>query len=389
MEKRKLSILYVAHEGHMGGASKSLLTLAKIMKSRGHNVTVLVPFKNSEMYRKLEENEIATICNLYMWWQYPKNEGHFIEYIYKLGYGVNRVSLNKIVRKVSKYKFDIIHSNSSVIEIGLKISEKLNIPHVWHFREFGKEDLGTEYIKGREKSLDIVNKSESNLIYISNAMKEYYSKWIDSNKGLIIYNGIGQEYLFEKTEQNYNTDGVISFLISGALQPGKGQEAVIKAVAILKKQGISNFKVFIAGRSIADYDKVLKRLCEKEKITDNIVFIGFVENMLELRKKMDVELVCSKKEAFGRVTVEAMMSSNPVIASRSGANPELVEDGVNGFLYSLDSVDELAECMKKMINNTEQMKIMGKNAYSMSKDRFTAEKNAIEIEKYYYQILQK
>lgn len=44
-------------------------------------------------------------------------------------------------------------------------------------------------------------------------------------------------------------------MISGALQPGKGQDCAIRAAGILKKQGITNFKIYIAGRSIADYEK--------------------------------------------------------------------------------------------------------------------------------------
>ena len=384
MNREKLNILYIAHEGHMGGASKSLVALAKIMMSRGHKVTVLIPFRNSEMENKLKENGIKTIAVLYTWWQYPENEGKFIKYAYKLGYMINPIALEQIYRKLEKEKIDIIHSNSSVLDIGMKLSEKMNVPHVWHFREFGKEDLGIEYTKGKEKSMKIINQSHSRLIYISNAMQKYYSQWLKQDKGQVIYNGIGAEYLLEK-----NTCGraQIRFLISGALQPGKGQECAIKAAAILKKQGITNFRICIAGRSIADYDKKLRKLCEKEAVTDIIDFAGFVSNMQELRKKSDIELVCSKREAFGRVTVEAMMSSNPVIASRSGANPELIQEGKTGFLYTLDSSEELADCMKKFLLNPELIYKMGKQAYCMAKDKFTAEKNAIQIETLYYDIL--
>ena len=67
-----MKILYIAHEGHMGGATKSLLTLAELMKQKGHDVSVLVPLKNSEIEKALKERGINTITCFYSWWQVPK-----------------------------------------------------------------------------------------------------------------------------------------------------------------------------------------------------------------------------------------------------------------------------------------------------------------------------
>lgn len=100
---------------------------------------------------------------------------------------------------------------------------------------------------------------------------------------------------------------------------------------------------------------------------DVVEFVGFVSDMKTLRENCDVELVCSKKEAFGRVTIEAMLSSNPVIASNAGANPELVRDGENGFLYTYNVADDLAKNMEKFIGNVELLKKMGEKACNMAK----------------------
>lgn len=387
MNKRRLNVLYIAHEGHMGGATRSLATLAKLIQERGHNVTVALPFKNSEIRNELKKNDVETIVQFYTWCQYPENEGEFVKRIYQLGYWLNIFFEKKLYRKIRKRQFDIVHTNSSVVDIGIDLSHQLKAKHVWHFREFGEEDLGTKYVRGKEKSMNMINQTVDKVIFISEAMEKHYADWIGAEKRQVIYNGIGNEYLYEK-EGREDKEKVV-FLISGALQRGKGQACAIKAVSILKSQGYDRFKMVIAGRNIANYENILREMVKEEEVEEFIEFRGFVEDMRTLRRECDVELVCSLKEAFGRVSVEAMMSSNPVIATKSGANPELIQNEENGFLFEVENPKELAECMAKFLENPQLIVQMGKTAFERAKKTYTAEKNAVEIENLYYQILER
>lgn len=387
MSEKKLNILYIAHEGHLGGASKSLVTLADLIKAQGHNVTVAIPLKNSEIEEELKKRKIETVSGLYLWWQYPARERFYIKWIYKLGYWMNPLLIERFYKKLRGKKFDIVHTNSSVLDIGIELSKRLGAKHVWHFREFGEADLGTKYIRGRKKSMEMVNDSADQIIFISKAMEEFYSQWIEREKSRIIYNGIGKEYLLEK--KDYKEKEKVIFLISGALQEGKGQDCAIKAASVLKRRGYDRFRLVIAGRNIANYEESLRALAKKEKVEDFVEFRGFVKDMMALRADSDVELVCSHKEAFGRVTVEAMMSSNPVIATRAGANPELVREGENGFLFEVGDFQELAGCMERFLNDPVLAYQMGRKAFFIAKASYTAQQNAREIEKVYYQILER
>lgn len=384
---KKLNVLYVAHEGRMGGATKALLELVSKMNEKGHNVTVLLPFRHSILNQKLNEMGINTITQFYLWWEYPKNEGKKIELLYRIGYKFNSLAVAILRQKLKNKDFDIIHSNTSVLDIGMKLSEMLKIPHVWHFREFGYEDHKLVYIKGENKSLEEIRQSKSHLIYISKAIKDYYEEKIGAKKGDIIYDGVGDEYIWKKDTSNYAENSLVRFLISGALQPGKGQNFAIQAAGILKRTGYRNFKMYIAGRDISDYQNELEELCKSENVEELIEFKGFISNIEQLRRQCDVELVCSRKEAFGRVTIEAMLCSNPVIASDTGANVELVDDGINGYLYAYNDVRELARCMKSFLDDHELLVDMGKNAFIKAEKNFTAQKNADEIEKLYYKLV--
>jgi len=104
---------------------------------------------------------------------------------------------------------------------------------------------------------------------------------------------------------------------------------------------------------------------------------------------MDIELVCSKSEAFGRVTIEAMMSMNPVIASDTGANPELVIENFNGLLYRQGNHHDLAGKIEILIHKRELIQQYGKNAYTYAKSKYIAENNADNIEILYQKLLKR
>jgi len=77
-------------------------------------------------------------------------------------------------------------------------------------------------------------------------------------------------------------------------------------------------------------------------ISDSVEFIGIVDDVAPILAAADLLLLPSESESFGLVALEAMASGVPVIASRIGGIPEVVEDGVTGYLAPLGDVDEMA-----------------------------------------------
>ena len=97
-------------------------------------------------------------------------------------------------------------------------------------------------------------------------------------------------------------------------------------------------------------------------------------------------MMCSLSEGFGLVTVEYMMSQLCVIASDSGANPELVRDGACGLLYRYGDIDSLAEKLRYVLTHREEARAMGVRAREYACRYFTAERNAQEIYELYRQL---
>ena len=386
----KLNIMYIAHERKMGGASLCLLTLAKEMKERGHHVCVVVPFMRSPIAEKLREAGIKTIGIFFGWWMMPSYWGGLFKMAFRMLYMMEGIAAWRISRYIRKEKIDIVHSNSSVIDVGSQAAARSGVSHVWHFREFGDLDYRLMFLKGRRKSIQYLNDSNDINIFISMRLREHYGELRDEERNRVIYDGVSDDYLNLRQD---DLEGEPTFLIAGNLQRNKRQDIVLKAVKLLKEKGITNFKVIVAGgiASTRDSQKYAKELeiFIKQNDLDNVHLAGFVSDMNALRRKSDVEIVASSMEAFGRVTVEAMLSGNPVLAADSGANGELIEDGRTGWLFETGNEYALADKMSAIIANKCSIRKMGKNAFDIALEKYLSHRNTTEIEKLYREVLLK
>lgn len=381
---RKLNILFITHEGQFGGASKQLIVLANAFKEKGYGVTILTPFKNSPVNKVLNDNNIDAVSSLFGWWKMPSGMSIVKKLIFKLLYKFNIISLIFIKRKLKRYKFDIVHSNSSVINIGVHIAKIKKAKHIWHFREYNSEFL--DFIDNSNKSYMFINENAERIIYVSNALKNHYEKKINPNLGCVIYDGVeGQGKVVKKFNRNLN--GNLSLLIAATLEENKGQLIAIRAIRLLHQRGYKGVKLFLAGKDSSNYKKTLDNMIKEYDLNESIIFLGYIENMKTLRKNMDIELICSKYEAFGLSTVEAMMSSNPVIGTNISATSELIISGYNGLLFDYNSAEALAESIEFFINNPDKLKEYGENAFDYAMKNYSNEIMIKKIEDIYQDII--
>lgn len=380
-----MNILLLAHERSLGGASKSLVTLAEELRERGHYVLVVVPFKRGQVYAKLKELQIPVYNIFYGWWMMPSYWNPLLKVLFWVLYMTEPIPVARIAKAAKKNHIQIIHSNSSTIDIGARVAKKAGLPHIWHFREFGDADYQLEFLKGRKKSCQFVQNSESHVIFISKALRRYYEQEISDDISHVVYNGISDDFLSEK--DYIEAKEKVIFLISGNLHRNKGQDTALEAGKLLAENGNIDFELWIAGKASAmsdskKYEMELREYAGKY-LSSNCKFLGFVSDMKKLRQQTDVELVCSGKEAFGRVTIEAMMAGNPVIGTDTGANPELIKDKVAGRLFYKGNAADLADKMRWFMEDRQNISKCGKAAYSFAKEQFLSCRNTEAVEEIY------
>jgi glycosyltransferase involved in cell wall biosynthesis len=179
---------------------------------------------------------------------------------------------------------------------------------------------------------------------------------------------------------------VVGFV--GRLCPGKGVETLLQAAALLKRRW-PDFQLFILGDGpgVNDYVKSLHNLAERLDLGRQVHFFGYVNNAASACAAFDVQVVSSQAEPFGLVTVEAMAQQLPVTVTNSGGSPEIVRDGVEGFLVPPGDEDVLARRLDCLLDSPGLRREMGRRGRERVRRRFTLDHMLDATEALYMKVL--
>ena len=373
-----MRILAVTYSRAMLGANRSLLAMMKDLRERYEVETeVLMPSVVDGDFAEVLDEEGFTHYEMSMkMWVYPADISH--KGLRSLSAQVKTFFLSGSIDKLLRHnKYDLIYTNNSTVQYGAILAKKWKLPHVWHVREMGTLHYNIEFSYPAEKRISYFKKASA-VIAISDAVAEYARKELCPGVNIKrIYNGI---YL-DKKPRVPGTGEVINIVCVGALQPGKGQMELLEAVRILKSQYddicIKNIRIHLVGSGPSE--ESLRDYVRENAFDDIVEFCGYRSDVRAMLDSMDIGVICSQAEGFGRVTCEYMEASLPVIGTDSGATPELVEDGINGYLYPIGKTDILAEKLWTLIDDRKTLQSMGKNAYKKTYRDFSLTRNTDEM----------
>jgi len=128
---------------------------------------------------------------------------------------------------------------------------------------------------------------------------------------------------------------------------------------------------------------IARELAEDLDVLDRVTFVGVVDQVAPLLNEADLFLLPSSTESFGLVALEAMASGVPVIASNIGGIPEVVEDGVSGFLAPVGDVDRMAEHALRLLRDEELRCRIGVAAQERARTAFNYESIVPQYEQLY------
>jgi glycosyltransferase involved in cell wall biosynthesis len=149
-------------------------------------------------------------------------------------------------------------------------------------------------------------------------------------------------------------------------------------MADLKALGV-DAELLIIGRSNPGYTEKLQALMRTHNVEDRVTIVGTVPDRMPFVQSADVVLMCSRCEAFGRVTVEGMLAGKPVVAANTGANPEIIREGFNGLMYKFGDTKDLADKIRYLDENPALAREIGKNGLTWSQSYYSKERYANEL----------
>jgi D-inositol-3-phosphate glycosyltransferase len=290
--------------------------------------------------------------------------------------------------RLKDLKYDIVHSHYWMSGLaGLSLKEAWNTPiiHMFHTLGLMKQRIarsdgereGDYRIQGELKVIQNVD-----WIVASTPAEVAQLQWLyntNPKKIVIIPPGVDPHRFYQIPEDEAKEfvglkekDRMILFV--GRIEPLKGIDTLLEAMAILRDQGffqkIPFYLAVIGGDPAEDRNQVsgemarLQELREKYQLADLVAFLGkkAQDTLPYYYSAAEVVVVPSFYESFGMVALESMACGTPVIASQVGGLAFLVQDGETGFTVPSDDPVALAEKLSVLLGDVELRAKMGKRS---------------------------
>ena len=365
-----LKICFVSHSANTGGAERVLLETIEVLSSEGVLCFVVLP-SVGPLCGELDARNVPYVIITYPMWMARGK----ISVLRKFKAALNLTKDTLIVaHHIRRLRSDLVYSNSITVCVGAFASWLVGCRHVWQIHEFGEEDQGLTFLFGPRCSTWLINHLSSLCICVSNAVARKFSQFIHPSKIRVIYPSMHHALFpnsLRRPSRCLDSDGPFRCLLVGALIEGKGQRDAIQAISDLKQRGV-RVELLLAGEGDSGYRRVLEGLVDSEGVHKEIRFLGFVSDVASLIQSVDAVLVCSRSEAFGRVTIESMLSGKPLIGAGTAATAELIQDGVTGLLYRPGDHRALADKIVQLQRSPELRRQLAEEAASWALQRFSA-----------------
>jgi N-acetyl-alpha-D-glucosaminyl L-malate synthase BshA len=166
-------------------------------------------------------------------------------------------------------------------------------------------------------------------------------------------------------------------------RPVKRLQDVIEVFARIKRE--VDARLVLVGDG-PERPRALKRAADLG-LRDDVLFLGRHGSVEEILSCADLFLLPSESESFGLAALEAMACGAPVVASQAGGLPEVVADGVTGYLLPVGAVDEMAEAGVRVLSDEALGKQLSEAARALTVERFSAEAIVPRYEALYDRVL--
>ena len=361
-----LRVAWFSHSSGLGGAELGLFEAARALRRVRVDVSVVLPAEGP-LHDRLVEAGIATIVAPYPWWMADQTGSRSIRRQH-LAQLLRPSHLARLAAVMRDLRPDVVVTNTSTIVSGAMAAAFGRTPHVWYVREFGRDDYSLRFDVPERLAWRIIASSAA-VVVNSEALRRFLAR-----RGVVESVRVLPYAVDAPRFPDPRRPGRPFRLASlGAIRPSKGHEDAVAAVALLVDSG-RDVVLRISGNDWQGHEDRLRGLARQLGVVSRVEVAGFSSNPLGLIEAADVVLVCSRSEAFGRTTIEALKSGRPVVGTSSGATPELIDPGQTGLLYPPGDTEALADRVAALYDDEELYSAIAAKAKAVADERFDFER---------------
>ncbi len=371
-------ILFFSHSAELYGAEKVLLQTIDGLNKREFQPILVLP-RAGPLLKEMVKLSVETVLVPSKWWLTEKNR------IWKQPFSWlwNLKSVVRIAKLIREKNIDVVYSNSAVNFCGAIAAKWKRVPHIWSIHEIlGAKNTPVRFLFGKRVLISLLSHLTTWIIVNSEATGQPFK-----GKGNVCHVPIGFKWSLEKRglrevlRRKFGllpTDYVIG--IVGKIYPDKGQKEVVESIRLVKKT-LPNVKLLVVGE-VRDkkYYNRLQRFISENQLDRDVIFIEYQQDIFGILAMLDLLVIASCVESFGRVAVEAMSVKTPVLAVRRGAVPEVITAGENGFLVDSPDPELLADAILSICENNGRTRSVAERGHQIVREKYRVADQVMKIE---------
>ncbi len=276
---------------------------------------------------------------------------------------LKRLSLSEITKVVKFYKPDVIHCHDLKASILCSFVKGAKIVSHIHGNKSNMSKVSLKSLMFKLASRNI-----KNIVWVSNTCyQDYKFKKNVSQKSVILPNIISVEEIKKDVKKDSRVYKNYDIVFLGRLVFEKNPVRLIEIANLLKNE-IGDFKFAIVGDGVLRKEVELK--IKEYNLQNNIELLGFVSKPFKLLSSSKIMLMTSIMEGTPMCALEALSLGVPVISTKTDGMIDLIQNGVNGFLYDTNS--QAQEMICDLLKNEENLSLL-----KMQSSKFAEEYNNI------------
>jgi L-malate glycosyltransferase len=367
----------------VGGSGVVATELGKALAVRGHQVHLIsadTPFRLGEFQMDLWFHQVQTPS-------YPL----FREPQYLLSLA------NKVVQVSRESRLDIIHAHYAIPHATaallakqvLEASGHVPVPRVvttMHGTDITVVGNDPSYSEIVAFSIERADGATA----VSESLRRSTGTELNVKRSIAVIPNFLDCTVFRRTEapelrRRFSRDETSKVVIHVSnFRPVKRIDAVVSIFARICRQVPARLLLVGDGPELGTVYRVGREL----GVGDRIDAVGAQESIIPLLSAADLFLLPSAQESFGLAALEAMACEVPVVASRVGGLPEVIEHGVSGFLHPPGDIDAMASSAISLLTDAALHRRIGTAARERVSDRFCSDRVVPMYEAYYEQVLE-
>jgi glycosyltransferase involved in cell wall biosynthesis len=205
-------------------------------------------------------------------------------------------------------------------------------------------------------------------------------EWVPGEKISVIYNGYVPRAINDGEAASASglpdvpSWGSIVGIVAN-LSPVKRVDTLIEAFALIGNHYPNAHLVIVGGYGLSPHGgsmhEELEGLATRLGVRERVIFIGLVEDPEPYINRFTVAVLCSESEGFSNSLIEYMQAGRPIVCTDTGGNPELVQDGRNGFLVPVGDAKALADRLVRLLSDSALARRLGEAARDTVRATYT------------------